>query len=480
MQTVKNSSLINEHNRYDYMSWFTNISSCIWLKKITNILKNTIDDENDTNRCINILQEQVKIISSYKITNIERYRDIYDEYTSKYLNDSIGAVEQFISDNKTDEIFKYFKVKYIGNKRQKNQRGNKEPKNLIMDFNSDYFVKITGRYEDIPLYPTCYCHYFIIAFLLDIIASAEITLPQYERNNSFYCSFYKTLHENLNSSVLTGLEAFAEFKLNYLYTSLYDELPYLTSLSKDKLIFYFTPANKSFDATIKEYSLITQMFVKYRNAWNENDIGRIIPNPTDKSGQYRIKSQDVVYINSDPEHDEDKRRFSKLRIKEGSNPNNMIVYITLSGQRIINRIFDSSSNVKNNIKTHEIIDYIPSTANMIAFILWCILNSAEIGDKNSPIQTYHKYIREYLEEKGQRQTRNLITKTAVPIILSSKTKEEQESFINNHFSEKQSKQKALVRANINKINIIKQQESHNNSKTFLQTFIKELKDDYNW
>ena len=59
MQTVKNSSLINEHNRYDYMSWFTNISSCIWLKKITNILKNTIEDENDTNRCINILQEHM-------------------------------------------------------------------------------------------------------------------------------------------------------------------------------------------------------------------------------------------------------------------------------------------------------------------------------------------------------------------------------------------------------------------------------------
>jgi len=182
------------------------------LSKVTNILKAAIDNKEDSNRCINILNEQIRIISSYRITDVERYRVIFDDYTNKYLNDSIGAVEQFISDWTENNISRYFKVKYIGNKRQKAQGGNKNPKNIIMDFKADFFVQITGRVEDIPLYPTCYCHYFMIAFLLDIINSAKITLPQYSQDESFYTNFLGILFEKLNSSVLTGLEAFAEYE----------------------------------------------------------------------------------------------------------------------------------------------------------------------------------------------------------------------------------------------------------------------------
>lgn len=211
IKTVRDSSLSNEHNRIDDVSWFTNISSCIWLSKITNILKSTIDDKENTKRCINILNEQVKIISFYKITEIESYRDIYNNYTDNYLNDFKGAVEQFITDCTENNISKYFNVKYIGNKRQKAQSGYKNPKNIIMDFDADYFAKITGRIEDIPLYPTRYCHYFMIAFLLNIINLAGVSLPQYSKGESFYKHFFCLLNENLNSSVLTGLEAFAEY-----------------------------------------------------------------------------------------------------------------------------------------------------------------------------------------------------------------------------------------------------------------------------
>lgn len=354
-----------------------------------------------------------------------------------------------------------------------------------MDFNADYFVQTTGRIEDIPSYPTCYCHYFMIAFLLDIINSAGIILPQYSKDESFYKHFFCLLNENLNSSVLTGLEAFAEYEFGYPYCCLYDELRKLTSLYQDKLVFYSTPHNKSFEVTIKEDSLITMMFIKYRGVWSDKDVGQIISNPSSKSRKYKIKHQDVIHINSDREHDKVQGVFSKIRITEGSNKKRMNVYLTLSGQRIINRIFDSSSNVNDNVKTHKIIDYIPSTANMIAFMLWVVLNcSIEANNKfqdfeYSNIPIFQRYIEEYLESKGNKRPRNVVVNTAISIMLSSKTKEEQEEFINSHFLESQSQQKALIRAGISRINELKTEMSRD-AIPFTMGLIEELKHVYNW
>ena len=163
----------------------------------------------------------------------------------------------------------------------------------------------------------------------------------------------------------------------------------------------------------------------------------------------------------------------------------MRVDLTLSGQRIINRIFDSSSDVNDNVKTHKIIDYIPSTANMIAFMLWVVLNcTVEANNKfqdfeYSNIPILQRYIKEYLESKGNKQPRNVVVNTAISIMLSSKTQEEQEKFINSHFTEKQSQQKALIRAGISRINELKT-EIPRDTMPFTMGLIEELKHVYNW
>ena len=227
------------------------------------------------------------------------------------------------------------------------------------------------------------------------------------------------------------------------------------------------------------------MFVKHRNVWADKDIKRIISNTTTTNGKYRIKHSDVIHINSNKEYDKVNGVFSKVRITEGSNASRMRVNIILSGQRIINRIFDSSSNVNNNIKTHKIIDYIPNTANMVAFLLWCILSSTIEANKNfhgfkrSNMPVYHKYITEYISLKGLIHPRNIVINTAIPIILSSKTAEEQEEFINSHFSKSQSQQKALIRNGINIINTAKK-DVPSNAIPFTKRLIKELKHVYNW
>ena len=106
------------------------------------------ENKEERRNCINKLIQRVRNISSYRIFDIERYRKIYNDYTSHFLNESIGAVEQFITDCNNNSIDRYFNVKYIGSKRQRSQSGNRNPKNIIMDFNGDYFARYTGRIED--------------------------------------------------------------------------------------------------------------------------------------------------------------------------------------------------------------------------------------------------------------------------------------------------------------------------------------------
>lgn len=166
----------------------------------------------------------------------------------------------------------------------------------------------------------------------------------------------------------------------------------------------------------------------------------------------------------------------------------MKVYLTLSGQRIINRIFNSSSNVNDNVKTHKIIDYIPSTAYMVAFMLWVVMNcTVETNNEFqnfecSNIAIFYQYINEYVKSKENKQPRNVVINTAIPIMLSSKTREEQEEFINSHFSKSQSQQKALIRDGINRINKINEikQQVPDNVMSFIKRLIKELKHVYNW
>ena len=477
IRTVKDTTLINENNRWDDLAYLTNISSCIWLKKVKQIIITMKENKEERRNCINKLIQRVRNISSYRIFDIERYRKIYNDYTSHFLNESIGAVEQFITDCNNNSIDRYFNVKYIGSKRQRAQIGNNKPKNIIMDFNSRFFAEHTGRIEDIPLYPTCYFHYFMIAYLLEIM---NINPKSYSTKHKFFVKFFNVLNKSLSSSVLTGFKAFAEYELSFPYCCLYDELRKLTSLYQNKLVFFATPQNKSFEIAIKEYSLITRMFANFRNIPTTEDVGKIIFNSTINKRQ-QLKSRDVIHINSDKFLDNVKDVFSKIRITEGNNKYRMHVEITVSGQRIVNRLLDRLSNVRNNVKTHKVIDYIPNTANMIAFLLYGVLNCTEEARDNfkelnrSLITVWGKFI----SNLSPANNRNIIVKTAIPIILIAKTQEEQEEIINKYFAETDTKQKAFIRECIGELKKIKGNVPIG-EPSFTARLAKELKHVYNW
>ena len=64
-------------------------------------------------------------------------------------------------------------------------------------------------------------------------------------------------------------------------------------------------------------------------------------------------------------------------------------------------------------------------------------------------------------------------------MLSSKTIEEQEEFINSHFTESQSQQKALIRVGIRKIKEIKNSVP-DKADSFTERLLRELKHEYYW
>ena len=159
----------------------------------------------------------------------------------------------------------------------------------------------------------------------------------------------------------------------------------------------------------------------------------------------------------------------------------MHVELTVSGQRIINRLLDRLSNVRNNVKTHKVIDYIPNTANMIAFLLYGVLNCTEEARDNfkelnrSLITVWGKFI----SNLSPANNRNIIVKTAIPIILIAKTQEEQEEIINKYFAETDTKQKAFIRECIGELKKIKGNVPIG-EPSFTARLAKELKHVYNW
>mgnify|MGYP006873113570 CR=1 FL=1 len=64
-------------------------------------------------------------------------------------------------------------------------------------------------------------------------------------------------------------------------------------------------------------------------------------------------------------------------------------------------------------------------------------------------------------------------------MLSSKTIEEQEEFINSHFTKSQSQQKTLIRTGIRKINEIKN-SLPDRADSFIKRLLRELKHEYYW
>lgn len=473
IKTVTDKNLINDFNKdYNYLSWFTNTSSCLKKSKIEGILRTSLNFQ-DSKTCIDIFRENLLIISNYRISNIDAYRDVILQYadiwccTPEIANDFINSVAD-------GSFYTFFEVKYIGRKRVKRQEGNRFPNNLIFNFNFDTFLALTSRYEDMHKYEIAYRHYFMLIYLLELIKNAGITIPN--ADNDFYGKFFCNLYNNINSTVLTGMEAFAEFDLDFPYVMLFDEIKQLTPESRRMFTYYVTPANHSITCKIKDYSIITPKFAKYLgNAPTEKDIGKLII----KCGRkYALRYSDVIQTFASKELDT--ATDSELRIVEGSAPNSMKVIVRLSGLRIINRLFSINGNVCRNLKTQKLHEYIYMCDNFVAFTLWVVLNStkeSKEGFKNAKISALFPYIR-YVNEEAERRQRGIVPATATAILLSQMSGSERDAYLKNNFNVNATQQRAFIRRSILKIKTM--QRNLKNKEPLVSKLVKEIKHVYKW
>lgn len=402
--TVTDNTLLNGNNPdYNYLSWVNKTSTCVYLNKLENIFRVTLS-EDETNKCIIFLNGNVANIINHRFVLSEKDVNILNAYADIWCGSSI-YVQQFILDIENGTFWRYFSIKYIGNKRIKSQEGYKTVKNLITDFDYDRFISATGIIEDMHAYENAFRHYFLLLYVIWIMEMSNIPIPDL-KNSRFYQKFFPALFNNLNSSVIAGMEVFAEFELEYPYAVLFDEIMQLEPEWQRNFTFSITPNNMSIVFSIKEYSTIAKKFAKYlHNAWTEDDIGRIITHNASEKKFYRIKRKDVLEVQYDKELD--RTTFSELRIIQGSDINRVRIILRLSGQRIINRIFSINGNVKKNIKAHELQNYIYMSDNLVAFVLWIVLNSTEESSNNfrdinkSELFPYIKFVNEYVMQRQQ-------------------------------------------------------------------------------
>lgn len=485
IKTATDNTLLNNFNRdYNYHSWFNNISSCLKKSKVEEILKATLNKQ-DSKVCIDIFREDLEVICKYRISNIEDYREIILEYAytlpdmwcqlwHDVSHDTVKIANDFINSVTDGYFYTFFEVKYIGRKRVKGQEGNRFPNNLIFNFNFDIFLALTGNYEEMYAYETVYRHYFILIYLLEVMKKAGIDISSFDEK--FYNNFFYTFKDNINSTVLTGMEAFAEFDLGYSYALLFDELRNLTPESRRMFTYQATPDNMSVTLTIKDYSIVARKFAKYlANAPTDKDIGKVV---TKCGKKYTLKHSDVIHTFEGSELDT--ATDSELRIVEGSAPNRMKVIVKLSGQRIINRLFSLNGNVTRNLKTHKLDDYIYLADNFVAFTLWVFLNStkeSKEGFKEVKPSVLLPYIL-YVNEEAEHRQRGIVPATATAILLSQMSAKDREAYLKDNFNINATQQRTFIRQSILKIKA--QQRKVKNKEPLVARLVKELNYAYKW
>jgi len=488
IKTATNNSLLNDFNKdYNYLSWFNNFSVCLMKKKLEEIFVEVFKNKDTVKTCIdNILIN--KIIDNKALSINEIDIELLNIYSIKLLNTDV-LVKQFINAVNDKTLWKYFNVKYIGNRYARSSDGRSLPVNLIIDFNGENFIKYTGIIEDMFVYQTAYTHYFFLLQVLDILRMSGFKLPVYERATNFYKKLFDTFEDKINSAELTGMEIFTEFDLDSPYFCLFNELRNLTPVSKRKFAYSITENNLSIKISIKEYSIIAETFAKYLNGyWTDKDIGRVIKTI---QGAYRIKAEDII---SAQYSDLDYGNFSTVRLTQGSNKNRMRVIAEISGQRLINRLFSAKADVHHHVKAHSIQTYMYSPDDMIACLLWILLNCTEevINNfeslKNFNVAVYKTFVDNYIKNRQNEiiakgkggSPRGTVVNTAVIIMLSKLKPIQQEEFINSHFKNTDTKPKAEIRKGIRLINKLQEQAQKLCKTSLTARLVKELKHAYRW
>ncbi len=425
---------ILEHDKV-YHSSFNNISSCLKVENLEKIINNVINNPELQTEYRNRLQECLRNNNFFDNSILAKFNDILERYNNDFIYSRREDFERFVNDYKTGEIDKYFNVHYSIGERSKTKDKDVYPeiaRSIYIDFNVETFNGIYNIHENWHETETAFRHLFVLSLILNVIENNILNVNNILNKEqwNFYNRLCRCVRNCAGLSIISGLEFSTEFDIGSPYGELYEELVQLSPLKDKEMVFAYTPENRSFDITIKDYRFLSDAYAAWwNNAWTERDIKKRIKITTQEE-PYEIKKKDVMIFDSD--EFTDTQDISTIRIIQGQKPNTISVTVKLTGMRIISRIMDASGNAKEKVYFDKLAEYLFVPDGMMACLLWRIFWRTEQYQnkfkdmKKSYHNTYLKFI------KGMEGNNDKVAKSAVIILLSQKSKEEREKFIKSH------------------------------------------------
>lgn len=473
LKTVTNSvnrlDIEKDNIEGNYKSIIIETSSCLNIENITQVFNLESDREQRT-KLHRQFRERLQNINNIPFATKAYVKEL-QEYNNQCLNAQEEIVTQFVKDCRNGDISIYFTVQYNTGKNRSYKNGTAKQKkivekNIIFTFNNEKFISLTGVTTGWDEYATAYRHFFCLIFILNLGFNA------YQNRQLFY----SRLHNKVQFSVLSGMKVNCTFGLGGGYGSLFEELSQLIPLNTNEMNFKIDRESQIFDITIKDSSFLSRAYSAYINCpWNIDDVGKKITLATSNK-VYTIKKSDVrIY---DYNEYLDNKDISSIRITRGEAPNEITVRVELTGMRIVSRIVKSSANTIDKVYSDKLFESFTVPDDMIACLLWRIIwrtkqwDNEEFPIERSSFNVYSQFIK---ENEG---SRNVAKQTAVIILLSQKSEQEREIFINKYFDKNASKQKAKIRAGLEKLDKMLDQASKKDCEIF--KFVGGLKNNYAW
>ncbi|MCM1266176.1 MAG: hypothetical protein NC200_08265 [Candidatus Gastranaerophilales bacterium] len=399
------------------------LSTCLSRDNIRKILFKSISYNRDVfNDSINSLNNWLGSINSYKVTNVEEYRQILTDYNSQFFNYPNTYIDDFINFASSDLLNKIVELSYIasGKGRKSVPLNNAEipNRNLIFTFNSKVFLQHISDESEIPYYANAFWNFLMLILLTQYVNN--YTDKDIALNLSI---FYKYI----NFNILTGLRLSAEFGTEVLYEELFEEIA------------QFVPSNKyNMTKTVNEDKQAILFRIK-------NNF--MLRNTFKFYGWYKgVKNEFDKIL--------DKKSEAELRIKRGTKPNTIEFSLYITGMRTISRVLSRNCNPNGKVYLHNFWEKGGMFVSLIINLyLRTIIINCNLSINKSYYTTYAKFIDNYEGE------RNTALKSAVAVLLSELPENKRKRLIDKHFKKEDYRQKTNLNKDIRKI--IKHKEIDN-------------------
>ncbi len=434
---------------------YNSISSILSYKNLENIIVTMVEDNKLKCRFIDELKNILFSISDYlnSYESILLDEQLVTEYFNRYLCYSDNIINDFIAIAQGKNLKDIIDLSYIasGKKRKSVPVNNAKipEKNLVCNFNCEKLKAILNK----PLKDDTleYVNAFLHLTILIIIAQLRVSVGDKVEGVALSVSDnFAALNRNVNFAIVTGMEFFAEFKVeNVSYIQLYYELAKLHPQNKRNLCI-----TNNTDRKIITFKILNSYL--FRNAFKLEGYEEVL----------KLYDRSL-----------DKKTTSEIRIMQGNSNNDIKITVSISGMRSIGRLLSVNCDAKRKVYLNLMNSEYGAifVENMVSFCFRSVLQNCS-GEDSSPFlyNLYSDFIQNYSARTGSQ--RGIALKSMTAILLSRLPKTTQQQLINKHFSKTDTQQKTTIYKDLGQLNLQEDVEQ----QSILQQLYSNLWRHYGW